>query len=47
MAHFGTLVTMGFLTSVHITKKQLAYYFAAEIIGAHLESLFVMVVMGH
>jgi aquaporin Z len=47
MAHFNPAVSVGFLISKHITKKQLAYYFAAEILGALLGSLFVMVVIGH
>jgi aquaporin Z len=36
MAHFNPAVTVGFLITKHITKKQLLYYFAAEIIGAYL-----------
>lgn len=46
MAHFNPAVTVAFLISGHITKKQLLYYFAAEIIGALLGSLFVMAVIG-
>jgi aquaporin Z len=41
MAHFNPAVTVGFLITKHITKIQLTYYFAAEIIGALLGSLFV------
>jgi aquaporin Z len=47
MAHFNPAVTIGFLISRHITKRQLVCYFAAEFIGALLGSLFVMVVIGH
>jgi len=47
MAHFNPAVTVGFLISGHITKRQVVYYFAAEIIGALLGSLFVMVMIGH
>lgn len=47
MAHFNPAVTIGFLVSRHITKRQLVCYFAAEIIGALLGSVFVMVVIGH
>jgi aquaporin Z len=41
MAHFNPAVSLGFVITKHITKKELAYYFAAEIIGALLASLFV------
>ncbi|MFL6493588.1 MAG: MIP/aquaporin family protein [Nitrososphaera sp.] len=46
MAHFNPAVTMGFLISGHISKVQLLQYFAAEIIGAFLASLFVMILIG-
>ena len=35
-------VTVGFLITKHVTKKQIVYYFLAEILGAVLGSLFVM-----
>ena len=47
MAHFNPAVTLGYLITNHITKIQLAYYFAAEIIGALLGSLFVKYVIGN
>ena len=46
MAHFNPAVTLGFLISGHITIVQLLQYFAAEIIGALLASLFVISVIG-
>ena len=46
MAHFNPAVSLGFLVSGHITKGQLLQYFAAEIIGALLASLFVMLLIG-
>jgi aquaporin Z len=46
MAHFNPAVTLGFLITRHITKLQLLQYFAAEITGALLASLFVMYVIG-
>jgi aquaporin Z len=46
MAHFNPAVTLGFLITKHITRLQLLYYFAAEILGALLGSLFVMAVIG-
>jgi aquaporin Z len=46
MAHFNPAVTLAFLISGHITKFQLPQYFAAEIIGALLASLFVMMIIG-
>lgn len=46
MAHFNPAVTLAFLISGHITKFQLLQYFAAEIIGALLASLFVMMIIG-
>lgn len=47
MAHFNPAVSLGFLISRHITKLQLLQYFAAEITGAVLASLFVMSVIGN
>ena len=46
MAHFNPAVTIGFFIIKHITKIQLAYYFAAQIIGALLGSLFVKYFIG-
>jgi aquaporin Z len=47
MAHFNPAVTVGFFITKHITSKiQLAYYFAAQIIGALLGSLFVKYFIG-
>lgn len=46
MAHFNPAVTLGFLISRHITKLRLLHYFAAEITGALLGSLFVMSLIG-
>jgi aquaporin Z len=47
MAHFNPAVTIGFFITRHIiTKIQLAYYFAAEILGALLGSLFVKYFIG-
>jgi aquaporin Z len=47
MAHFNPAVTVGYLITRHITKHQLLYYFAAEIIGAILASIFVKYVIGN
>jgi aquaporin Z len=47
MAHFNPAVTLGFLITRHITKLQLLHYFAAEITGALLASVFVMSVIGN
>jgi aquaporin Z len=46
MAHFNPAITLGFLITGHITKLQLLQYFAAEITGAILASLFVMSLIG-
>ena len=46
MAHFNPAVTLAFMISGHITKLQLLQYFAAEVIGALLVSLFVMSFIG-
>jgi aquaporin Z len=46
MAHFNPAVTLGFLITKHIAKLELVYYFTAEILGALLGSLFVLLVIG-
>ena len=46
MAHFNPAVTIGFFISGHIRKSQLPAYFGAEIIGALLASLFVLLFIG-
>jgi aquaporin Z len=46
MAHFNPAVTLGFLITRHITKLQLLQYFAAEITGALLASIYVMSIIG-
>jgi aquaporin Z len=46
MAHFNPAISLGFFISGHITKLQLLQYFAAEIAGALLASLFVMTLIG-
>jgi len=46
MAHFNPAVTIGFLITQHITKIQLIYYLAAEIIGALFGSLFIKYIIG-
>lgn len=46
MAHFNPAVSVAFLITKHITKKQFLYYFGAEIIGALLGSTFVMAAIG-
>ena len=45
-AHFNPAVTIGYYITGHISKIQVAYYFAAELIGAVLGSLFVMSFIG-
>jgi aquaporin Z len=47
MAHFNPAVTVGFLITKHISKYQLLLYFAAEITGAILGSLFVKFIIGN
>ena len=47
MAHFNPAVTVGYFITKHITFKQLLNYFAAEIIGALIGSLFVKYVIGN
>ncbi|NJK77768.1 MAG: aquaporin [Nanoarchaeota archaeon] len=46
LAHFNPAVTIGYYITGHISKIQIAVYFAAEIIGAILGSLFVMTFIG-
>lgn len=46
LANFNPAVTIGFFITGHISKIQIVYYFAAEIIGALLGSLFVMSFIG-
>jgi aquaporin Z len=47
MAHFNPAVTVGFIITKYITKIQLVYYFAAEILGALVGSLFVKYIIGN
>ncbi len=47
MAHFNPAVTLGFLITKHITKRQLLLYISAEIMGALLASLFVKYAIGN
>ncbi len=46
MAHFNPAVTLGFLITKHISKRQLVLYITAEITGALLGSLFVKYIIG-
>ena len=46
MAHFNPAVTIGFFVSGHIKKSQLPAYLGAEIIGAMLASLLVLLLIG-
>ena len=46
MAHFNPAVTVGFLVTKHMPKNLFPIYFAAEIIGAILGSVFVKYVIG-
>ena len=46
LAHFNPAVTIGYFITGHITKIQIIWYFAAEIIGAVLGTLFVMTFIG-
>jgi aquaporin Z len=46
MAHFNPAVTIGYFITKHITFRQLLNYFAAEVIGALLGSVFVKYVIG-
>jgi aquaporin Z len=47
MVHFNPAVTVGYLITGHIRRIQLVYYFAAEIIGAILASIFVKYFIGN
>ena len=48
MAHFNPAVTVGYLITGHINRRnQILYYFAAQIIGALLASLFVKYIIGN
>ncbi|MGI9009857.1 MAG: MIP/aquaporin family protein [Nitrososphaeraceae archaeon] len=49
MAHFNPAVTVGFLITNHLQKKQKLFliYLAAELIGALLASIFIFSVMGN
>ena len=46
LAHFNPAVTIGYYITGHISKIQIVYYFTAEIIGAILGSLFVLIFIG-
>src|SRR3989338_6625152 len=46
LAHFNPAVTIAFYITGHVSKNKIAYYFAAEIIGALFGSLFVMSFIG-
>jgi MIP family channel proteins len=46
MAHFNPAVTIGFLVTRHMPKNLFPIYFAAEIVGALLGSIFVKYVIG-
>lgn len=46
LAHFNPAVTLGYYITGHITKRQVLYYFGAELIGAILGSLFVLFMIG-
>jgi len=46
MAHFNPAVTIGYLVTKHMPKNLLPVYFAAEIIGAVLGSIFVKYFIG-
>jgi aquaporin Z len=47
MAHFNPAVTVGYLITGHVRRIQLVYYFAAEIIGVILTSIFVKYFIGN
>jgi aquaporin Z len=47
MAHFNPAVTVGYFITKHITSRQLPMYFAAEMIGALLATIFVKYVIGN
>ena len=46
LAHFNPAVTISYYITGHVSKDKIGYYFAAEIIGALLGSLFVMSFIG-
>jgi aquaporin Z len=46
MAHFNPAVSTGFLITGHINSRLFIQYLAAEIIGAFLASVFVLLVIG-
>ena len=46
MAHFNPAVTIAFFITKHVKGRQLPYYFAAQVIGAFMGSIFVLLVMG-
>lgn len=46
MAHFNPAVTIGYLITGHLRKNLLAWYLAAEIMGALLASVFVKYTIG-
>ena len=46
LAHFNPAVTIGYYITGHISKIQIMYYLAAEIIGALLGSFFVLTFIG-
>lgn len=46
MAHFNPAVTIGYLITGHLRKNLLAWYLAAEVMGALLASVFVKYAIG-
>ena len=46
MAHFNPAVTIGYFLAGYIKRKQIIIYFAAQIIGAFLGSIFVKYTIG-
>ena len=46
LAHFNPAVTIGYYITGHITKIQIFYYLIAEIIGAIMGSLLVLLFIG-
>jgi len=46
MAHFNPAVTIGYFLAGYIKKKQIIIYFAAQILGAFLGSIFVKYTIG-
>ncbi len=46
LAHFNPAVTIAYYITGHTSKRQLPYYFAAEIIGAILGSVSVLYLVG-